>query len=118
MRPSARTLALPGLGHIVGDVGGERRLAHAGAAGEDDQVGFLQPAHHAVEIAQPGGEPREVAVALIGVRRHLDRGGERLGEALEAAVIAAGFGEFIEAALGLFDLVLRASIDRRARRRR
>ena len=48
------------------------------------------------------------------MRRHLDRGGQGLGEALEAAVIAAGFGEFIEAALGLFDLILWAFVHRRA----
>ena len=41
-----------GLGDVVGDVGGERGLAHAGTAGEDDQVGALQAAHLAVEIAQ------------------------------------------------------------------
>ena len=40
------------LGDVVGDVGGERGLAHAGTAGDDDQVGALQAAHLGVEIAQ------------------------------------------------------------------
>ena len=38
----------PCLGDVVGDVRGKRGFAHAGAAGEDDQVGLLQAAHHAV----------------------------------------------------------------------
>ena len=99
-------------------IGGERGLAHAGAAGQDDEVGVLQPAHHAVEVAQAGGEPGQLAVALIGVRRHVDRGGQRLGEALEAAVVAAGLGELVEIALGLLDLVLGPLIDRRRHRPR
>ena len=113
MRPSGRTSPSHRLGDVVGDVGGERRLAHAGAAGQDDEVGALQPAHHAVEVAQPGGEPGQLAVALIGMGRHLDGGGQRLGEALEAAVVAAGLRQFVEIALGLLDLVLGPRIDRR-----
>ena len=66
MWPSGRTSPLPGLGDVVGDVGGERGLAHAGAAGEDDQVGGLQAAHLAVEVVQAGGEAGQLAVALIG----------------------------------------------------
>ena len=106
-------LAAPGLGDVVGDVGGERGLAHAGAAGEDDQVGRLQAAHLAVEVVQAGGEAGELAVALVGVRRHVDRGGQRLREALEAAVVAAGLGQLVEPALGILDLVARREIDRR-----
>ena len=89
--------ALPGLGDVIGDVGGERGFAHARAAGEDDQVGLLQAAHHAVEIVQAGREARQLAVALEGMRRHVDGGGERLGETLEAAVIAAGFRQLVRA---------------------
>ena len=47
-----------GLGHVIGDVGGERRLAHGRAAGDDDQVGGLQAAHLAVEIGEAGGKTR------------------------------------------------------------
>ena len=43
--------------HVEGDVGGERRLAHRWAAGEDDQVGGLQPAHLAVEAANSVAMP-------------------------------------------------------------
>jgi hypothetical protein len=42
--------ASPGAGDVVGDIGGERGLAHAGTAGEDDQVRRLQAAHPRVEI--------------------------------------------------------------------
>ena len=91
----------------------KRGLAHARAAGEDDQVGRLQAAHPGIEIGQAGGEPRQAAVALIGPRRHVDRGGERLGETLEAALVASGFGELEELALGVFDVALRRRIDRR-----
>ena len=118
MWPSGCDLAAPGLGDVVGDVGGERGLAHAGAAGEDDQVGRLQAAHHGGRGRQAGGEAGQLAVALVGVRGHVDGGGERLGEALEAAVVAAGLGELVEAALGVLDLLARREIDRRVDRRR
>ncbi len=49
---------------------------------------------------EPGRNAGQPAVALIGARGHVDRRGERLGEALEAAVIAPGLGEFVQAALG------------------
>ncbi len=48
--------AAPGAGDVVADIGGERGLAHAGTAGDDDQVGRLQAPHHAVEIVEPGGD--------------------------------------------------------------
>ena len=57
--------------------------------------------------------PDRAAVALIGLRRHVDGDGQGLGEALEAAVIAAGFGKFVQPALGVLDLARRRRIDRR-----
>ena len=72
MCPSGLHLAAPAARDVVGDVGGERGLAHAGAAGDDDQVGLLQAAHLGVEILEPGREAGELAVALVGVRRHVD----------------------------------------------
>ena len=48
--------AFPTPRHVVGEVGRKRGLAHAGTAGEDDEVGLLQTAHHAVEVLEPGGE--------------------------------------------------------------
>ena len=67
---------------------------------------------------QPGREAGQFAVALIGARRHVDGGGQRLRELLEAAVVAAGLGELVEPALGVLDLVARREIDRRVDRRR
>ena len=101
------------LGDVVGDVGGERGLAHAGTAGDDDQVGGLQAAHLDVEVAQAGRDARQLAVALEGFGRHVDGDGERLRKALEAAVIAAGFGQFVQPALGILDLRPRREIHRR-----
>ena len=102
-----------GLGDVEGDVGGERGLAHAGAAGDDHEIGRLQAAHHLVEVAHAGRDAGEATVALEGLGRHVDGGGERVGEALEAAVVAAGFGDRVELALGLLDLVARRHVDRR-----
>ena len=115
--PSARTLALPSLGDVVGDIGGERGFAHAGPAGKDDQIGGLQAAHPAVEIGQAGRQPGQAAVALIGARRHVDRGGERLGEALKAGIVTSGLGDLVESALGVLDMAASAS-NRPARHRR
>ena len=105
--------AAPGARDVVGEVGGKRSFPHARTAGEDDQVGRLQPAHHAVDVHQSGREAGQLAVALIGPRRHVDRGGQCGREALEAAVIAAGLGELVEPPLGILDLVARREIDRR-----
>ena len=58
-------------------------------------------------------EPGQAAVALIGARRHVDCGGERLGEALEAGIIAPGLGDLIELALGFLDMARRRGVDRR-----
>ena len=106
-------LALPGARDVVADVGGERAFAHAGSAGQNDQIRRLQTAHHAVELVEPGGEPRQLAVALEGVRGHVDGGGQRLREKLEAAVVAPGLGQFVKPALGVLDLVARREVDRR-----
>ena len=101
------------LGDIVGDVGGERGLAHAGTAGDDDQVGWLQAAHLGVEIAQPGRDPGQLAVALKGLCRHIDGNREGLRKALEPAVVAAGLGQLVQPALGILDLRPRRKIHRR-----
>ena len=49
-------IALPGIGDVEGDVGRQRRLAHAGTARQHDQIGFLQAAHHLVEVVETGGD--------------------------------------------------------------
>ena len=46
-----------------------------------------------------------MAVAHIGGVGHVDGGLDRVGEALEAAVVAAGLGEFEQPPLGILDLL-------------
>ena len=82
-------------GGVEGNVGGERGLAHAGAASDDDQVRGLQPAHLGIEVPQAGRQAGQLAFALVGTRRHVDGGGERRLEFLKAAAIAPDLREFI-----------------------
>ena len=57
--------------------------------------------------------PRQFAVALERFCRHVDGDCHGLRKALEAAVIAAGFGQFVQPALGVLDLGARREIHRR-----
>jgi hypothetical protein len=105
-------LAFVVLRDLVGDVGRERGLAHGRAARDDDEIRALQAAHQVVEIGKAGRDARESALALVGLAREIDRVLQRLGETHEAAVVAADFGDFVEAPLGVVDLVLRGELDR------
>ena len=80
------------------------------------EVGLLQAAHLGIEILELGRQTRQLAVALIGVGRHLERGGQRGLESLEAAAVAADLGELVQAPLGVLDLLARREIDRRIER--
>ena len=60
---------------------------------------------------RPDRDAREGAFALVGGGGHVDGGGERIGEALEAAVVAAGFRQRVEAPLRLLDLVAGRGFD-------
>ena len=77
---------------------------------------MLQSAHLGIEVAQAGRDARQAAVALVGVCRHVDGGGQRIGKALEAAVITAGLGDFVEAFFRLLDLLRGEEFDRRVER--
>ena len=66
-----------------------------------------------IEIVEAGRDAAETAVALIGFGGHVDGDLQRVGEALEAAVVPAALGDLVEPALRLLDLVARAGIDRR-----
>ena len=50
-------------GGVERDVGGERALAHARTAGEDDQVGLVQAADLGVDALKPGGDAGKMAAA-------------------------------------------------------
>jgi hypothetical protein len=80
---------------------------------QDHEIGGLQAAHLGVEVAQARGDARQFAVALEGFGRHVDGDRERLRKALEAAIVTAGLGEFVELAFGILDLRARGKIDRR-----
>ncbi len=77
------------------------------------EVRRLEAAHQPVEIAEPGGEAGQVAVALVGGAGHVDGGEQRGLEGLEAAVVLALLGELEEALLRLLDLLARRHLDRR-----
>ena len=61
----------------------------------------------------PVASPDRPPSRSIGAGRHVDSGGQRLGEALKAGVVAAGFGKLVKLAFGFFDVALRGRIDRR-----
>ena len=102
-----------GFGHVERDVGGQRGFAHRRAARKDQKVRAVQPAKFLVHVDQASGDTRQAAIALIGGVGDVDRVGDGLEEALEAAFCLALFGQFIEVLFGLHDLFarLRGDID-------
>ena len=61
----------------------------------------------------PVAMPDRCPSRMIGGVGHVDRGLDRVGEALEAAVVAAGLGKLEQPPLGVLDLVGRRHVDRR-----
>ena len=63
-----RVLAAPGLvalrGDVLGHVERQARLADAGARGQHDEVGLLEPAGEPVDAFEPGGDAGDAAVAV------------------------------------------------------
>ena len=102
-----------GFGDVESDVGRKRRLTHGWPAGEHDQVGTLQAAHHAIEINEPGGEAGQSAIAFVGARRHLDGVGCRVAERHEARAIFALVSKVVKARFRRFNLRFRRRIDGR-----
>ena len=93
------------LGGAERDLGGERGLAHAGAAGEDQQVGRMHAAHLAVEVAQAGGQAGDAAGAAEGAFGAEDGVGQGAFEGDEAAAAAAVGGEVEQGLFGDLDLL-------------
>jgi len=58
-----------------------------------------------------------MSVALIGAVGHVYGDRQRVGETLEAAVVASGLGDGVELALGFLDLLARRGVDRRIKSR-
>ncbi len=74
---------------VLGDVERQRRLAHRGAGGEDDQVASLQPGGVLVELGVAGGEAGD-RLALF--RHLLDRAQRVVRDALDRDEPAAAAG--------------------------
>ena len=93
-----------GLAGAEGDLGHQSRLAHAGAAGEDDKVGRVQAAGALVQIAQAGIEAGDRPLILERFRGDVDRLRQRLLEGQPLALGAAMGGEVEQGLLGGLDL--------------
>ena len=59
--PSARACSSSDFRRAERDLGGQRGFAHAGTARQDQQIGRVQAAQFAVDIAQAGGQAGDVA---------------------------------------------------------
>ena len=94
-----------GIGGVVRDVGGQRRLAHGGPSRDDDQVGGMQAAQDLVQIGEPGGHAGEPADAFVRRFGHVYGLENGVLEGLETAFVFAGGGQVVEALLGPLDLV-------------
>ncbi len=59
-------------GEVRRDPERERRLAHARAAGDDDEVARLEAGRHRVDVAEPGGRAGHLAAGLVHLRDLLE----------------------------------------------
>ena len=92
-------------GDVEGDVGGQRRLAHGRAPRQHDQVGFVQPAQHQIDLGEAARHADRLAVALERGLGHVDGFGDRVLQGPETAFVAARGREVVEALFGGLDLV-------------
>ena len=93
-------------GGVLGDVEGEGGLAHAGAAGDDDQVTRLQPGGAVVEVVEAGGHAGDVgSVALVvEVVDLLEHARQHRLDVLQAVLAPrARLGDLEDARLGLVE---------------
>ena len=72
-------------GQMGRDVERERRLAHAGAGGEDHQVRLLEPGRQLVEGPEAGRRAGDVVVGVLDLVEPLERLLEQAVDALEVA---------------------------------
>ena len=85
-------------------------LPMEGPAGEDQKVGGMQPAELPVEVDQAGGNAGQLPVPLEGLRRHLHRPVQGVGEGDEALGRTTGLRQGEKLLLGLLDLVARGQL--------
>ena len=105
-----------GFCRVVGNVGGQRGLAHGGPARQDHQVGALQAAQQLVEIAEAGRRADKLAVPLVGRLGDLDGAGQNVGKGTEPAFVFAGGRQIEEVLLGGLDLLGAVGFQVRIRR--
>ena len=77
---------------MEGHVGAQRRLAHAGTAGQDQQVGRLQAAQQIVDIGEAGGDAGNAAAPRLRLFRQFHRAAQRFVEIQRAFAVFVGFG--------------------------
>ncbi len=82
-------------------------LPMAGRPARITRSDACRPPKGAVHVDETGRDARQLSLALVGSGRHVDGVGEGFGKALETTIVAAGFGQFVETALGFLDLVAR-----------
>ena len=97
-------LGLVGLGRVEGDIRGEGGLAHRGAPREDDQIRWVQPAEHIVQIGKAGSDPCQLAVPLVGGFGNMDCLCQDRRKVAKAPLIIADRREIVEPLFGAFDL--------------
>jgi len=88
--------------HVLRDVEREGRLAHAGPARDDDEVGGLEPRRLQVELLEAGGDAGDVLLALVEALDVLERVLEDLAHGQRAA-LEAPLGEAEDLALRVVD---------------
>ena len=78
--------------HVIGDVGCQRRFSHAGAGGQDHQLGIVQAAGQAVEIGEAGRNSGRAAVlqAVVDVGECVDEHVVHVGHLVGAALVVDG----------------------------
>jgi hypothetical protein len=60
-------------GRVLGNVDGERRLAHRGPARDHDEIAALQPRSQRIHLREARGHPRDVAARMAQHVQAIDR---------------------------------------------
>ncbi len=99
-------------------IGGERSLSHAGAAGENDEIGGLKTAEQRVDIGEAGDKAGDCGRHGPGAfLRQFHRAAQAFGEVDRPLAVFRAFADAVERLLRLFDLVLGRLVVRRFIRR-
>jgi hypothetical protein len=105
-RDSVLQIAVEPLRRVERNVGRERRLAHARAAGEDEEIGMVESAGLGVDAVKAGGDSGEAAARVERLFGHFHGHARRLGEGLHRSLAAAFLSDPVECRFGGFDLAL------------